>query len=194
MVLELDQTELTGAEPTGTVVIVSRLAAVFWFISPLGVLSFFFFQWVNRKLKVDDPLGASSLHYGPGIVGMIAVGFFGEKVITDNTYGCGGYGAWRGYNLSLSSDELCPNYTGLFMGGNGTQLGYQLVAILVYTVYGFITCGLLFGSMKMCGILRVSPEDEKKGLDLTHHGGPAYIFDDEEYTTTKPVATEAATA
>jgi hypothetical protein len=34
--------------------------------------------------------------------------------------------------------------------------------------------------MKACKILRVSKEDELKGLDVTHHGGPCYIFDEEK--------------
>jgi Amt family ammonium transporter len=68
--------------------------AVFWVISPIGVLSYFFFMWVNTKCKVDDPLGASALHFGPGAVGMIAVGFFGKPDLVTTYYGCG-YGEWR---------------------------------------------------------------------------------------------------
>ena len=122
------------------------------------------------KLKVDDPLGASSLHFGPGIVGVIMVGFFATDDLTGTAYGYT-YGADRDDDWGDKD-----NYIGVFYGGNGKQLGIQLCACVIYAVYGFVTCGLLFFGMKMCKILRVPEEDEKKGLDVTHHGGPAYDF------------------
>lgn len=147
--------------------------AVFWVISPIGTLSYFFFMWVNRKLKVDDPLGASALHFGPGAVGMLAVGFFAKEDLTTTYYGCS-YGSTRiGDNAALD----CACYLGLFYGGNGQQLLIQLMALSIYTVYGFLTCIPLFYGMKLCKILRVPAEDEIAGLDVTHHGGPAYTFD-----------------
>ena len=55
------------------------------------------------------------------------------------------------------------------------------MACLVMTVYGAGAAGALFFGMKACKILRVSEEDEIKGLDITHHGGPAYTDDDVAY-------------
>jgi Amt family ammonium transporter len=165
---------------------VVNIAAVFWCISPVGVLSYFFFMWVNTKCKVDDPLGASALHFGPGAVGMIAVGFFATPELVNTYYACS-YGSVRiGDNAALP----CECYHGLFFGGNGQQMGIQLMALAIYTIYGFITCGILFYGMKACKILRVSEEDELAGLDITHHGGPCYIFEDEP----PPAATKTAEA
>merc|ERR1712039_235855 len=129
--------------------------SVFFIISPIAVASFFINMKINEKLKVDDPLGASALHYGPGIVGVIMVGFFGTDELTSNAYGYT-YGEWRTHGNAA-------DYTGVFFGGNGTQLGYQLAACAIYSVYGLITCGILFFSMKLAKILRVPLEDEKKG-------------------------------
>ena len=167
--------------------------SVFFIISPIAVASFFINMKINEKLKVDDPLGASALHYGapphtarrpphslrqypmhggrgrarardwarggegwgrggshvllpflragPGIVGVIMVGFFGTDELTSNAYGYT-YGEWRTHGNAA-------DYTGVFFGGNGTQLGYQLAACAIYSVYGLITCGILFFSMKV---------------------------------------------
>jgi Amt family ammonium transporter len=155
--------------------------SVFWFISPIAVASFFINMKINEKLKVDDPLGASALHYGPGVVGVIMVGLFGTDDLTSNAYGYT-YGEWRDHGAK-------EDYIGIFMGGNGTQLGYQIAAIAIYSAYGLVTCGILFYGMKMCGILRVPEEDEKIGLDASHHGGPAYILSSDELdaVTTKGV-------
>jgi len=160
--------------------------AVFWFISPLAVASFWGLTALEEKFQIDDPLGASALHYGPGIVGLIAVGFFGKPYFTENAYGYE-YGAYRGYDPS--DPDVYKNYVGVFYGGNGVQLGYQITAAIIFTVYGAIMCGLLFYSMKFLNILRVTSEDEEKGMDMSHHGGPAYIsegFGSTPGTTTKP--------
>jgi len=61
----------------------------------------------------------------------------------------------------------------------GTQLAYQLLAVVVMTLYGLGASGVLFYGMKLCGTLRVPEKDELEGLDATHHGGPAYLDVDE---------------
>merc|ERR1712066_841957 len=61
--------------------------AVFWIISPIAYFSFVLNQKLCLMMKVDDPLGASALHFGPGIVGVIMVGFFATDEHTLNAYG-----------------------------------------------------------------------------------------------------------
>jgi len=149
---------------------VVKIWAVFWFIAPVAVVVYYGLLKLLLKIGVDDPLGASALHFGPGLVGLIAVGFFGEPGLTE-----GAYSFDYGTNRKHHSEE---DFIGIFYGGNGTQLGFQVVAALIFTAYGVVTCGLLFYGMKFAKILRVTEEDELMGLDLTHHGGPAYYEGD----------------
>jgi len=136
---------------------------VVFVISPLGTLVFLALQTLAIRLQIDDPLGASALHYGPGLVGLIAVGFFATPTYIEEAYGC---------KFQFRENDTCDDFKGIFFGGSGKQLGYQLLAGVCWTVWGLVTCSILFFSMKFAGILRVSEEDEDKGLDITHHGGP----------------------
>jgi len=142
-------------------------SAVF-FIAPLAVVVFYSLQDLLLKMQVDDPLGASSLHWGPGCVGMFVVGFFAKPEYVDLVYGCK-FDWARG-------DDTCDDYYGIFYGGTGKQLGIQIMAIFIYTIYGLITCGLMFYLMSRAGILRISREEELAGMDTSHHGGLAYSW------------------
>mmetsp|Transcript_65630 Transcript_65630/g.168949 ORF Transcript_65630/g.168949 Transcript_65630/m.168949 type:complete len:475 (+) Transcript_65630:207-1631(+) len=139
---------------------------VFFIISPLGTLSFFGLGALELKFQVDDPLGASGLHFGPGMVGLLAVGFLAVPEYVEAAYGCEGWEYREG--------DTCADFYGLFYGGSGKQLGYQLLGGLLWSGWGLVTCGILFYAMKFAGVLRVSAADEIKGLDISHHGGPAY--------------------
>ena len=68
------------------------------------------------------------------------------------------------------------NDYGLFMGANSTQLGVQVVGVLVIGSWTFVSAGLVFFTLKATKLLRVSAEDEDAGLDSSHHGGDAYNF------------------
>ena len=103
---------------------------------------------------------------------MVFTGFFADGKFVEKVYGFS-------FLDRDCTEEKC--FTGVFYGGNGRQLGVQLLAVLVMTVYGAGAAGALFFGMKACKILRVSEEDEIKGLDITHHGGPAYTDDDVAY-------------
>jgi len=98
----------------------------------LVVLSVIFFD----KIRVDDPVGAISVHLTCGIWGTLAVGIF-----------------------STNSEHTI-----------GTQL-FGVVAIGVFT---FAFAMLVFGVLKMTMGIRVSAEEELKGLDLSEHGQEAY--------------------
>jgi len=137
--------------------------------TPISVLSYYFGIWLNNKLKVDDPLGASALHYWPGAVSMIFTGFFAHPKFVSKQYG---------YNFIDRNSGKEEDFVGVFYGGNGQQLGIQCLALLIMTVYGAGASGMLFYGMKMCKILRVSEEDEIAGMDNVKHGGPAYTDED----------------
>jgi ammonium transporter, Amt family len=117
----------------------------------LVVLGVYF--WEARG--VDDPVGAVSVHGINGIWGLISVGLF-----ADGTYGLGNTNA--------------PFVKGLFYGGGTGQLIAQLIGAAVCATWALILGLIAFKIMDICFGIRVSPEEELKGLDIPEHGTPAY--------------------
>ena len=114
----------------------------------LVVLSVLFWD----KMKVDDPVGAVSVHCVNGVWGTLACGLFNaEKVLGTGTAS-----------------------TGLFYGGGLHQLGTQLLGIASYGIWAFGLGLVLFYLIKKTIGLRVTAEEELKGLDITEHGNEAY--------------------
>ena len=116
--------------------------------------------FIDRRLKIDDPVGAVAVHGICGLFGVLAVGLFAN----------GEYGA--GWNLTTTRDG---GVTGLFYGNAG-QLVAQLIGIAVICTVMF---GLAFAFFKIQnaitkGGIRPSAEDEIAGLDLPEMGVPAY--------------------
>ncbi|PON35812.1 Ammonium transporter [Parasponia andersonii] len=116
-----------------------------------------------ERARFDDPLEAAQLHGGCGAWGIIFTALFAtEKYV----------------------NEVYPNKPGrpygLFMGGGGKLLVAHLIQILV--IFGWVsaTMGPLFFVLHKLKLLRISPEDEMAGMDLTRHGGFAYVYDDED--------------
>lgn len=62
--------------------------------------------------------------------------------------------------------------TGIF--GDGKSLPTQIMGSAVIAGWSFVTMMALFGSLKACGMLRVTPEEEIEGLDIGEHGMHAY--------------------
>ncbi len=108
-------------------------------------------------LKVDDPVGAISVHGANGIWGVISVGLFADGA---SNYG----GSWNGVNGSVR---------GLFYGDPG-QLIAQLIG--VGTLLGGIFC-LSYAANYVIDLVvgqRVSAEDELAGLDIPEMGALCY--------------------
>jgi len=105
--------------------------------------------------RIDDPVGAVSVHGAGGLWGLLSVGLF-----ADGTYG----------NYSTEG----PFVTGLFYGGGGEQLLAQLISIVVVVVWAFGMGYLTFKLMDKAFGIRVPPEEELQGLDIPEHGAPAY--------------------
>lgn len=103
-----------------------------------GVLVVLAVEFIDQKLKVDDPVGAVAVHACNGLWGTVAVGLF--------------------------------DYTnGLFYGGGVHLLGVQVLGVVSIAVYTFITMGIVFVILKKTIGLRVTPEEEILGLDITEH-------------------------
>jgi Amt family ammonium transporter len=112
-------------------------------------------SFVEKKLKLDDPVGAISVHCVNGLWGVLALGLF-----ADGSYGDGLNGVSGGV-------------TGLFYG-DASQFAAQFIAVIVLFVWGF---GVSFVFMKLLDKvwgLRVSPEAELDGLDIPEMGVLAY--------------------
>ena len=115
-----------------------------------GVLVVLFVKFFDR-IKIDDPVGATSVHLGCGVFGTICVGLFAKEGVT-----------------SLSTTN------GLFYGGGFRLLGVELLGVLAVGAFTFVSSALVWLVLKKtCGI-RVSPEEEIEGLDIGEHGNVAY--------------------
>ena len=115
-----------------------------------GVLVVFAVLFFERVLKIDDPVGAVSVHGVAGIWGTLSVGVFGNTAI----------------DSGLTSN-------GLIYGGF-QQLGIQALGIVAVFAFVFPSCYIVFRLIKASVGLRVTEEEELEGLDITEHGNEAY--------------------
>ncbi|MEP7053158.1 MAG: ammonium transporter [Pseudomonadota bacterium] len=123
-----------------------------------GVLVIVSANFVEKTLKIDDPVGASSVHGACGMWGVASVGLF-----ADGSYGDGLNG-------------VAGKVTGLLYG-DSTQLPAQCIGIVANLVYvGAMTTLALWVIGKLVGN-RVSNEDELAGLDIPEMGLLAYPDD-----------------
>ena len=146
---------------TGNCVVIEPWAAAL--IGAIGAAIYYGFSALLRKLKIDDPLDASSVHGACGAWGVIAAGLFAKQKYVLNDYGAEG-----------GADDY-----GALYGGGGKQLGNQIAGVLAIIAWVGFTSSVLFGVLKYAGMLRVPVEEEEVGLDTSHHGGNAYNFDKE---------------
>jgi Amt family ammonium transporter len=115
----------------------------------LVVLAVFMFD----KLKIDDPVGATSVHLVNGVFGTLCIGLFAHPTLIA-----------RGVGLKA----------GLFYGGGMDQLIVQLTGVVATAVYVLVVSSICWAIIKAAMGLRVSPEEERDGLDHGEHGNEAY--------------------
>ena len=106
---------------------------------------------IDSVFKVDDPVGAVSVHGVCGAFGTIACGLFNAEGI-----------------LGIGQS------TGLFYGGGLKQLGVQAIGVASAFVWAFALGLIMFSIIKKTVGLRVSADEELKGLDISEHGMEAY--------------------
>jgi Amt family ammonium transporter len=76
---------------------------------------------------------------------------------------------------------------GLFYGGGLTQLGIQAIGSLAVSVWAFVTIFIVFKvTDKVIGGIRVSPQEELEGLDITEHGTITYPEFGTQVVNTQP--------
>jgi ammonium transporter, Amt family len=105
-----------------------------------------------ERIRIDDPVGAISVHGVVGAWGTIAVGLFANP------------------NASF----LGEGDAGLFFGGGADLLVTQVIGVVAVFVFVMVAAGVLFSVLKAAGVLRVDPEHEIEGLDVTEFGAPGY--------------------
>lgn len=118
-------------------------AAVIGLVS--GILIVVAVEFVDIKLKIDDPVGAFAVHGVNGLWGGLAVGLFSTGV---------------GQN----------GITGLFYGGGFRQLGIQALGVVSILAWTVVCMTIVFFVLKKTIGLRVTKDEEMKGLDITEHG------------------------
>lgn len=122
-----------------------------------GILVVVVVELLDKKLHIDDPVGAVAVHMSNGIWGTIAVGLF--------------------------ATEKAPGFAvagikeGLFYGGGFSQLGIQLIGFVSVAGWAVVTMTIAFFILKKTVGLRVSEEEEIKGLDSTEHNLPSAYAD-----------------
>ncbi len=104
------------------------------------------------KIKIDDPVGAISVHGTCGIWGTLSIGLFAKY---DDAF--------------LGREDA-----GLIYGGGFDQLAMQFVMVVIVIAWVGITSFILFGALKATLGLRVSEEEEVTGLDVSEHGSSGY--------------------
>lgn len=104
---------------------------------------------VLDKLQIDDPVGAFPVHGMCGIWGTLGVGIFGRQA------------------LGL------PN-NGIIYGGDPTQLGIQIVGSATAVAFVVLSMTIVFKLIDLTVGLRISREEELRGLDIGEHGMEAY--------------------
>jgi Amt family ammonium transporter len=119
----------------------------------LVVLSVFFFD----KLKIDDPVGALSVHLANGVFGTLAVGLFADKAVS----------------AKIGTDSASLS-NGLFVDGTWKQLGTQALGAAAVAGYVLVAALVIWGIIKVVMGLRVKKDEELAGLDIGEHGNEAY--------------------
>ncbi len=103
------------------------------------------------RAKVDDPVGATSVHLVCGVFGTLSIGLFAQEGVT-----------------SLST------VNGLFFGGGLSLLGVELLGVVAVGAFVFISSALTWFAIKATMGIRVTLEEEIQGLDIGEHGNYAY--------------------
>lgn len=144
-----------------------------------GILVVVVAELLDKKLHIDDPVGAVAVHCANGIWGTIAVGLFAH---VDFQAGATG--------VDAAGNIIDKSALGVFYGGNGYLLGMQVAGLLSIIAWTVVWMILIFGGIKYlpvmikekCGLikaikigktwngLRASAEDEVVGLDISEHG------------------------
>ncbi len=105
-------------------------------------------EFVDKVLKIDDPVGAVGVHCINGALGTLLTGLFAAVPMADGN----------------------ADFTGLFYGGSFEFFGVQLLGVVCIIAWVAVTMIIVFKIIKNTVGLRVSPHEEVVGLDIEEHG------------------------
>jgi Amt family ammonium transporter len=125
----------------GTIV-TGFIAGILVVVSVLGI----------ERMKIDDPVGAFSVHGVCGFWGLLATGLFSTATPVNGA----------------------DDSAGLLYGGGAGLFIDQLIGGVVIAAFVLVAAGALFTALKTAGLLRVSEAEETAGLDVSEHGSPGY--------------------
>ena len=108
-----------------------------------GILIVLAIEFFDKIAKIDDPVGAVSVHCVCGAAGTVLTGLFATGETTE---------------------------AGLFYGGGAPFLGIQVLGVLAVAAYVAVVITIVFLAIKHTIGLRVKPEEELAGLDVSEHG------------------------
>lgn len=111
-------------------------------------------------LKIDDVLDAFAVHGACGMWGVIATGFTADSYYTKGFY-------------SWSNVAWNDSYSGVFYGGDKLILA-NFVAVITIFAWSTFFAVVVFGGLRVTGLLRISAAIEEQGMDASKHGGSAY--------------------
>jgi ammonium transporter, Amt family len=141
-----------------------------------GILVVFAVSFFD-KVKVDDPVGAVSVHLVNGVWGTIALGLFAVGI--DNP-------AFKEHPaLAFPLGAVAPN-AGLFYNGGFGQLWTQIVGVVSVVLMTAVLSAIFWGVLKAILGIRVTAEEEFEGLDISEHGMEAYSGFAKEAMSTSP--------
>ena len=162
--LKMGKPSMLGAI-TGAVAGLVGITPAAGFVTPMpaliigfvtGLICFYMVAIVKTKLGYDDSLDAFGVHGIGGTVGALLTGVFATKVIADPPDG------WAGLGL---------------VDGNAGQIGNQLLGAGLTWVLAAVATFII---LKICDVIvgvRVEPDHEVQGLDLSMHGEEGYSFE-----------------
>ena len=122
-----------------------------------GVLVVVAVEFIDKKLHVDDPVGAIAVHGANGLWGTLAVGLFSSAAVCEAN--------------GLTAQN------GLFYGGGGWLLLTQFIGVLCIAAWTTLTMVCLFLLLKKTVGLRAAKIEEIEGLDKHEHGLPSAYAD-----------------
>lgn len=103
-------------------------------VGVISIIVYTAYSLLLARLGIDDPLDVVAVHFGGGSLGLIAVAFFHET-----------YGIFYAWNLQ-----------------SAYILGWQCVGLMAIIVWTAVISGLMFGVLRLFGILRVCDEAQEK--------------------------------
>lgn len=116
-----------------------------------GIISNLIANWRAGRSRIDDTLDVFACHGVGGIIGALSVGIFADFAVNPLVSGA--------------------------INGNIALFGVQLLAVVVVAAFSFLGSYAILRVINRFSPLRVSPEEEDQGLDLSQHGEEAYQLD-----------------